>query len=627
MWRQAYNVNTIGKVTKKTAVLSSTILILFFSVISVTPSFAASLDFTGLSLDPEELNFRDILITEGISDPTVTLNPAIFHNGDTVTMNIQDHNANVDLTIAEQITAFLGGSPITLTETGGNTGNFQLSIIGQFFSFAYDSVSELGVPRATVNLDLATAGTVRIEDVIIPSGGGLGCVGFDPVIHPVKVSFPDTATLDSFDSIMLSYANGVLNGGDPELLKMWFKPTGGGGWLLVTEQFDDPLNPDAHDTVGKTVMTDASIATIAGFVGTLGDGQYVIGFATGCGGGGGGGLQTSGLVLNFLAAVLAGAGGKDLTAPSLAYGSTSSYEFDPSQPTPPSTDSGTQPLMIGNNGYPIRGYSTGIVPYTAKTGEKIDTALTFSEASKVKHVALHFVDENKDEMSDRDPTITYDNGNVVKSDPEGILGDDIYFTTSRDGTKTTFNFGFSFDKASTHHLMINAWDDKMNSANTKIFNAFDISGPPVPQEVNQLILQDAGQYVITQDGVISIEDNKKAMQQEPVAGFVYPESIGKLERHDMELLYNALDNEQKKASSVIASFKLDTTRFIADDEKLPDAKRAPALTWSTVGNKIRDFTKSPQENSELIKELCWQEHLRAEKTLKSLYGTIGSYQD
>jgi hypothetical protein len=48
------------------------------------------------------------------------------------------------------------------------------------------------------------------------------------------------------------------------------------------------------------------------------------------------------------------------------------------------------------------------------------------------------------------------------------------------------------------------------------------------------------------------------------------------------------------------------------------SRRASELNLSSVGHKIRDFTLSPEENGKLLKELFWQEHLKAQKLLDSL---------
>ena len=245
--------------------------------------------------------------------------------------------------------------------------------------------------------------------------------------------------------------------------------------------------------------------------------------------------------------------------------------------------------------------------------------MTFLESTGVQHVAVHFVDENNDEMSENDPTITFDKGSIVKSDPQGILADDITFSKSKDGTKYSFNFGFSFDQPTNRHLMITAWDDNKNSGNTKVFNAFAVSGNPIPDEgIGHMIYLDLGAYYITQNGIFTAGETTTVAQ--PVIEYDYPDSVGRTERHD-GIIYDMISDEKTKANQVMTEkFNIDTQTFVANDEIKPydTSKRAPELSLSSVGHKIRDFTLSPEENKELIKDLAWQEHLRAQKILDLL---------
>ena len=244
-----------------------------------------------------------------------------FSSGTPVTITIKDHNANVDLTFAEQITATINSVLTLLTETGPNTGNFNV-IQPAPFDGSYDE-TQPALPRARVDLSLDTDGTVTLTDIIIPADG-LGCIGFDPIVHPLEIMVGEGATITSINSVTISYADGLLDGADPALLRMYYKPDGG-VWNLVTELFNEDLNPDAHDFAGQTVSTNVDIAAIAEFFDSLGGGQYVLGFPSGCGGGGGGGVGKAGFVVNFIGGVKPllgiGGGGGGNSAPSFGQSS------------------------------------------------------------------------------------------------------------------------------------------------------------------------------------------------------------------------------------------------------------------------------------------------------------------
>ncbi len=534
---------------------------------------------------------------------------------------------------------------MSLEETDVNTGIFT----GQFTAGTSNTVNYNPNPpdsvRAILHVTTSNPDTqVTITDFTLPFNT---CLGDSIATEGVTLSANDAITLEY---ISISYTNAAINLAlDPLNLRVVYDSDSSNfapgnivtdvfGVSAFSHEFD---LDDNGDGVMEAVTTDATTAADAGGFASPNTGNYVVIIAgSGCGGGVGGGIKAGGLVFNALAATVAGNTGTDVTPPSLVFSRpTTGLKFtdallgsmfapDPLKPIAPTTDSSTvTPLKIDGSGYFLTGYANTIDPKPVNTGDDVALTLSFLEATSVQHVALHFVDANTDEMSDTDPMITFDNGNVVKSDPNGVLGDQISFTTSKDGIHSMFNFVFSFDEPTKRHLMINAWDEKRNSANTKVFDAFDISGTPVPQNENHLLFDNLGQYVITQDGVTDLQA-QNIIQENPVVGFYYSDSIGRIDRHDMAKLYDTIDNEKTRAGNVVDdNFRLDKNTFAVEDKKTSDTNRAPELTWSNVGHKLKDNTKSQSENEESLKGYCWQEHLRAEKTLKSLLVGSKYHQD
>ena len=362
----------------------------------------------------------------------------------------------------------------------------------------------------------------------------------------------------------------------------------------------DPDNPPYCDT----------------FVSAIGDSGGV--------GSGGPVLASPRIVLDIVATLLpskvGGGGSTDRSPPSLHFtGTKNSQEgFGGILASNQLID---YPLIINGKLYNLPAYSNTFDPIQLYTGSQVDLSLEFLESSKVEHIALHFVDENKDELSDTDPRIIFDKGNVEKSDPDGILGDDITFSASRDGVRSKFNLGFSFNEPTKRHLMITAWDEYRNSENTKIFDAFEVSGQPVPIEENHFFFQDLGQSYISEKGIASIGSQSSFEQQVPILGYEFPDSVGKIDRHDMKVLYDEISNEKIRAMDLLDNnFNLNEKTVATNDEtnKEKNIDRAPQLSWSNVGHKLRDFTKTSLENSEVIKNACQKEHLRAEKKLDSI---------
>jgi len=329
-------------------------------------------------------------------------------------------------------------------------------------------------------------------------------------------------------------------------------------------------------------------------------------------------------VFNFLAGALnGGSGGPDHLPPSLTRPTSSGVQFDPFTPIEPGTvgpDGSTQqePFRIGQNTYRIYGFSNTIEPNQMNTGQFTDMSLAFEEASRVEHVAVYFVDQDRDEHSDTDPALIFDKGNIIKVDPQGIFGDDIQLSTSKEGTKSIFNFGMSFDKPTNKHIIIVAWDDKRNVGTTKVFNALAVVGNVIPDQVAHfmpieelgefdLIKGDNGQYVVSQPIETEIVTNSPQT-------IAYPEFIGRMERHDATSLYDVINHEQQKAADIVSSMNVDNNLFATkENTKLIDhSKRAPQLSFcgKYLGCEL------DRENNDMMKTLMWEEHLKAEKTLK-----------
>ena len=640
----------IGDNVRKTLILRSAIVTILIITIPLQPSYAGTLTKSYEGPDAT-ITFRDIFNTGPTPDPTISFDKPFYHNGDAGTLTITDFNANLDVNSKDSITAKVGNNMISLEETDVNTAIFE----GNFIAGPSNTVEYFPEPadavRAAVKLssgEIDPQGSITITDTPLTFGDGIGCPdGREIVAEAVNIDFTNIGPY-SIDSILISYANAVLADplNNPVVLEMYYQKDVFSSYERVTDRFETSFATEFDvdedgDGIMMNLRTNDDIANnILSPLTPLGSGNYVLVINVGCGGGVGGGIKAGGLVFNALAATVAGNTGTDVTPPSLVFSRpTTGLKFtdallgsifapDPLKPIAPTTDSSTvTPLKIDDNGYFLTGYANTIDPKPVNTGDDVALTLSFLEATSVQHVALHFVDASTDEMSDTDPMITFDNGNVVKSDPNGVLGDQISFTTSKDGIHSMFNFVFSFDEPTKRHLMINAWDEKRNSANTKVFDAFDISGTPVPQNENHLLFDNLGQYVITQDGVTDLQA-QNIIQENPVVGFYYSDSIGRIDRHDMAKLYDTIDNEKTRAGNVVDdNFQLDKNTFVVEDKKSSDTNRAPELTWSNVGHKLKDNTKSQSENEESLKGYCWQEHLRAEKTLKSLLVGSKYHQD
>jgi hypothetical protein len=591
-------------------------------VISTNESFASQSERT-VEIGENTLIYRDISNISPTPEPEVSTDKFRYSIGETVILTINDFNANLDTTLSEQIVAIVSFSSnsinVDLFETDTNTGAF----VGTFGFQGPFSISYMPDPaesaRVSINLDVDSGGNVVLGDVII-ADEDIPNMCFYPVSHAFEVT-SNGAVLGDGSTITMSYANVIYPfEEDPLFLQMYYK-TPDAGWQIISPNFfvlDGLGDISSFNFVDKTITNNpVAAATVAnGYSGPIGEGQYILGIETSCGGGGGGGLIRPGLVLNLLAGLPGGAG-IDRSPPSLNFAKPPDSQdgFGGILITEDNTNS--FPLVINGNGYYLPAFSTTIDPVELNTGQDVDLTLTFLESTGVDHVALHIVDESSDDLSDADAIIIFDKGTVTKSDPNGILADDITFSQSKEGNKYSFNLGFSFDQPGKRHLMIKAWDSNKNSGNTKVFDAFAVSGEPVPDDgIGHMIYLDLGAFFITPNGIWSV--GEKVTTAQPVIEYQYPDSVGRVERHD-SIIYDNIENEKIKANQVASEkFDLETQTFVEEKKQL-DTRRAPELSLTTVGHKIRDFTLSPEENKELIKELAWIEHLKAQKILDLMF--------
>jgi len=580
----------------------------------------ASLKKTFGSGGEKVITFRDISSTSPTPDPVISLNNNIYNIGEQATLTITDFNANLDPFGIDTTKAFVYSNvQVPLTETEINSGVF----VGTFTFNGNTAVVYYPAPpeaaRAKITLSLDGPGSVTITDYIIDVDTDVEFQNLPirPVTHAIIVEV--SGILTSEVSVKMSYANGFFDPLDNKAF-LWlyyddFDPDF--TWGYVTRH-SPPFTVDSgfNDSTAQTITSNNSNPAIPF---CCFQGRYVVGFDTGVLGGGAGGMVRPGLVLNLLAGLDFGGGGVDRTAPSLLYAAPTSTQ-DGFGGTLVTDDNNAFPLVINGKGFYLPAFSTFIEPVQVKTGQDVDLTLTFKDNTGVEHIAIHFVNENNDEISDTDAIITYHNGVVTKVDPQGILADDITFSKTKDGNKYSFNFGTSFDEPGIRHLIITAWDGLLNSGNTKVFNALSVSGNSIPDDnISHMIYLDLGAYFITANGIFAAGEKPDAVAQ-PVIEYDYPDYVGRTERHD-SIIYDNIENEKTRASQVMAEkFNLDTDTFVEDNEVKPydTSRRAPELDLAFVGHKLRDFTLSPEENEKLIKELTWKEHLKAQKILDSM---------
>jgi len=510
-----------------------------------------------------------------------------------------DTDSSTQETVDISVTSELTGDSIILTLTETEAGSGVFTNTNLIFMTGNDLVRP-GLGQITQEEPL-----LENNDQIDTLSVTVSSTSFPPGL-PLELTEtgPNTGLFRDYLTFSDSSESGgsVLQIADSDIVSVTYNDESENGLVIPNDPGIGAIQSAIGDTITASYPGTSDTATIQPGLG---------------GGGGGGGLIRPGLVLNLLAGLTSGI---DMAPPSLHFGTPTNTQDGFGGILVTDDNNNAFPLVINGKGYYLPAFSTFIDPVQVNTGQDVDLTLTFLESTGVEHVAIHLVDENNDAMSDTDAVLTFHKGDVTKVDPEGILADNITFSTSKENNKYSFNFGFSFDEPTNRHLLITAWDNNKNSGNSNVYNAFAVSGDSIPDDgTSHMIYLDLGAYFITANGIFAAGEKPDAVGQ-PVIEYDYPDSVGRTERHD-GIMYDQIANEKAKANQVMAErFNLDTQTFVANDEEKPydTSRRASELYLSSVGHKLRDFTLSPEENEKLIKELSWKEHLKAQKILDSL---------
>src|SRR3990172_11531074 len=167
---------------------------------------------------------------------------------------------------------------------------------------------------------------------------------------------------------------------------------------------------------------------------------------------------------------------------------------------------GTQTLGLSNR---LIGYSNVIPTQILETGVEKRVQISVSDdrgIAAIKHVGI-LMYPDYDDIKKGDTYFVYDEGaGLTVSDPLEIFGD---VKVERTFTKTEMLLTFIFTPQKPMPItdvVINSWDDEMNSKNSVIPAAFEIQGEPLSKTVSALLEpvsyhnSTKPQYVLDKDG-------------------------------------------------------------------------------------------------------------------------------
>jgi len=508
--------NSLIKINYSKATFLALIIItsLFATVVPLQQSFSSEFTYS-VSSGSNTLTFRDITDTNPTPEPDLLFDAPIYQPGETAILTIDDFNANLAVTIIEFASAVIVQTSSSTTVNAEETGVSTHFFIGDFLitdninlitttsteatpnAFLSYTPAPPESARVSVTVDLSSGGDVTISDFEIDDNE-LVNLCFRPVTHAAEISFSNGAaqTGGTDMEVTLSYANAIfLSGDSPALLKMYYREPGQ-GFEVVRDNF----NSEGFETVLPNTITSVPDQGLGIFIGDVTEGQFVLGFETGCGGGGGGGLVRPGLVVNILAGSSAiGGGGGGPPGPTITLGALAlndnavetismpqeirdiALAHDPHTPLEPITDVYEDydfPLSINGNGFVLGGYENTLVPQTVNPGEPIEFTLVFYTTSEIAHTSLNFNLGQTRTIAGSDTQVLLYKDKFEIIDPNGNIAFATGSLNNEGDLKrvATFSITFSEDiQWSNSDLVIRTWNDNLNSGDTIVYDAIQVA--------------------------------------------------------------------------------------------------------------------------------------------------------
>jgi len=505
--------------------IAISLIITSISVIEISPELISAQELSKpISTGENTITFRDINAEN--MPITISAQSDRFRN-----LTILANNVDADLDISSKDTTLIcavsssnadSNLLVPLTETDLNTGIFsgvitlhsstttasnlefdQGDTIDLFYNPEGDDCSTFDVQVSeTEPLPLARVSAVltgvtgpspgyTISDYIVSDDNTRsdGVCPISVVVEPVQLDL-SPGTSASEITISISYENAIL--GDPAdfppyLLKMAYRPGPGFGFAEL---------PSTIDFDNKIITNLAQPPNV--------EGQYVIGFNTGCTGGGGGGLVRPSLVVNALAGIgkLGGSAGSDDSQPIIPLGDLVKYSYlnipieieqmvlnQDNSPIPPMDlglyENFDYPMVINDKGFVLGGFSNTIETQQLTIDTKNVIKFTIYETSKIQHISLYTnLRGANSQIYQSDTQILYNDGQPLQiKDPNGFFKDVAVNVTDIDQNKKEAVFEITFGKEmDTSDIIIRAWDPYLNSFDTFILDAIKVV-PEITEDV------------------------------------------------------------------------------------------------------------------------------------------------
>ena len=367
------------------------------------------------------------------------------------------------------------------------------------------------------------------------------------------------------------------------------------------------------------------------------DTAFIFSAGVGCGGSGGG-LVINRVVLD----VLGGTSGGDFFPPQITMsklnlsnlplvGSILDFILNADSFTPitplddPSID---YPLSINGNGYLLTQYANTIETYHGKTGEPVSFKMTLTDATGIEHIALYTnLRGDHREIQDSDTYLIYNQDKPLEITDPNAFFTNVNLAESEYNGKYIAEFNMTFAKPmDTSDVIVRTWDELGNSGDIKMFDAIKIEGEPIVNpDTNNLVVPNSAEIVIPyyklpyyeipnpdSDGKLIYYNSFGGLEERQVHPYynpiIYPDNIGKNERHD-DVFYDNIVDEETRAQIVVQTLIGNPFSSLEDHQKV--------LKFFYPEN----IGKLDREDEEMQKKIKVAEEINAKKNFSKLYHT------
>jgi len=284
------------------------------------------------------------------------------------------------------------------------------------------------------------------------------------------------------------------------------------------------------------------------------EGQYALGFDSGCSGSGGGGLVRPGLVVNALAGISLGSGGGGgPPGPTLTLGALALYDsaveiislpqeirdialdHDPHTPLEPIIDIYEDfdlPFSINGIGFTLGGYENTIETQTIEPGEPTEFVIVYYTNSELAHSSLNFnLGPTRTIAGSDTQVLLYNDKPPEIVDPNGNIASFTGSINNEGDLKRVATFLVTFSESAelpNPDIVIRSWSDNLSSGDTIIYDAIEIAQPEIIEIADEDLPEPEIQTLKSQYVPIWIKNNAAWWSQQLIEDSDFVAGIGYL---------------------------------------------------------------------------------------------------